>query len=278
LTSNTLYNAALGENREAKFYSLTTTSATQAVTLRITPITADVQVSITMQDNQCDGVKYVEYSWSKTCVPGQYCDIEIPTRAAHPEKGRSTFYVMVWGNRANYTAIWWNAQQNCGTPQFTAGSFCGTDLINYPTWNWNNWQLLDDQARGMFEKLYYDFHYSRDFPCYVNCNTSLRMYACYESFRACDSDGFITPVCRSVCDNVVYYCHNWFDTVQDRGMNCTSHQYGDPYYKNCTGVNTKVPYPPNTFVNIQGAVAGSSIIAPSVVLVFLALFALMFRL
>jgi len=277
LTSNTVYNAALGENRETKFYSLTSTG-TQAVTLRITPITADVQVSISMQDNQCDGATFVEYSWTKTCVPGQYCDIEIPTRAAHPEKGRSVFYVMVTGNRANYTAIWWNAQQNCGTPQFAAGSFCGTDLINYPTWNWNNWQLLDDQARGIFEKLYYDFHYSRDFPCYVNCNTSLRMYACYESFRMCDSDGFITPVCRPVCDNVVYYCHNWFDTVQDRGMNCTSHQYGDPFYSNCTGLGTKVPYPPNTFVNIQGAVAGSSIIAPSLVLVLLALFALMFRL
>jgi hypothetical protein len=276
LNPNVVSNAVLAENREARFYSITTQTM-QSITVRVTPTNADVQVSTMVQDNQCDGVLYVEYRWTKNCVPGQYCDIEIPTRAAHPEKGRLTFYIMVSGNRANYSIIWWAGSQNCEVPQLGAGSFCG-DIVNYPSWKWDNWQQLDVQARGIFEQLYLDFHYSRDFSCYVNCNTSLRLYACHQSFRMCDSAGFYTPVCRQVCDNVVYYCENWFETVQDLSMNCTSHQYGDSFYGNCTGLGVKVPYPPNTFVNIQGATGGSSVIAPSLVLLLLALIALAFHL
>jgi hypothetical protein len=274
LSSGVTVTETVGENREARFYSFTTSSM-QSATVRVTPTLVDGQVSITVQDNECDTATYTEYMWTKNCVPGQYCDIEIPTRAAHPEKGRNTFYVIVKANRANFTVTWWGGLQNCGTPPFTATSFCGTDVVNYATWNWNNWQALDQAARGLFEKLYLDFHYSRDFPCYVNCNTSLRQYACHETFRLCDTAGFITPVCKASCDHVVYYCQNWFDTVQDRQLNCTSHQYGDAFYGNCTGLDVKVPYPPNSFVNIQGAVAGAGLLAPSV-LVILALLALYF--
>merc|ERR1711862_902040 len=92
------------------------------------------------------------------------------------------------------------------------------------------------KKQTFFEELYQHFRVQ---PCYTGvtpeCNATLQAFACHESFRRCDAEGFYTGTCRDSCEAVVYECANWFETVDLEHYNCTSSRYLDGNAQTCTG-------------------------------------------
>ena len=82
--------------------------------------------------------------------------------------------------------------------------FCA-GLVPYNTWRWDDYNKLDDEASCFFDELYNHFRVQ---PCWsgvtTDCNSTLQRFACYESFRACDAQGFYVGTCRNACNSVVY--------------------------------------------------------------------------
>jgi len=170
------------------------------------------------------------------------CDIEIPTRAAHP--GAMAFYVSVYGKNATYTLEHYRGVENCH--RFAASGrnegldFCA-GLVPYYTWSWENYETLDNEAHCFFEQLYSMFRVQ---PCYsgvtAQCNATLAAFACYESFRACDATGFAVPTCRDVCKDVEQTCDNSFSHVNFEAYECNSLIYGDREKHTCTAGDTQI--------------------------------------
>jgi len=226
--------------------------------------------SLCTTDQSCGDTVYYD---SKSCDVDQYCNLEIPTRAQHVEQSENTFYVRVSGNRAQYTITFTAGLDNCEIPTLSDGAFCDASLLNYTVWSWRNFDDLDAQAECFYNQLYDLFYYSRDYPCVTNCTDALKWYACYSTFRACDSDGFYVATCQVACDAVAFYCGNSFDTVGAQDLNCTSSIYLDESTDFCTGSAIQIDYPPNTFDNIIGPTvseSSSSSLRPTLVLVALA--------
>jgi len=203
-------------------------------------VTGGEGVLVTVRNHRCP----LQATWAKQvwCDAAYYdrpwmCDIEIPTRAAHP--GDNAFFVAVYGRNATYSIAFWRGRENCH--EFTgAGRNDGLDfcagLVPYATWRWDNYYNLDNEARCFFEELYQSFRVQ---PCWTGvsaeCNATLQAFACYESFHACDEHGFSVGTCRSSCDAVVYECANWFESVDLEHYNCTSSRYLDENARVCTG-------------------------------------------
>lgn len=176
----------------------------------------------------CDS-KYFSNKWE--------CDIEIPTSAAHP--GDNAFFITVYGKNASYSIAYWRGRENCHdfyNDGYSEGlDFCA-GLVPYTTWRWDDYSILDNEARCFFEELYGHFKIQ---PCWsgvtADCNTTLQRFACYESFRRCDEYGFYVGTCRKACNAVVYECVNWFESVNLEHYNCSSSRYIDEGAYTCTG-------------------------------------------
>jgi hypothetical protein len=165
------------------------------------------------------------------------CDLEIPTRAAHP--GDNAYFVSVNGKNATYSIAFWRGRENChvftGSGRNEGLDFCA-GLVPYGTWRWDDYHHLDQEAHCFFEELYEHFRVQ---PCYTGvtpeCNATLQAFACYESFKRCDEQGFYTGTCRDECAGVTYECANNFETVDLEHYNCSSARYVDGYSETCTG-------------------------------------------
>jgi len=205
-------------------------------------VTEGEGVLVTVRNHRCP----LQATWSRQvwCDNDYFnqghnymCDIEIPTAASHP--GDNVFFVDVYGKNASYSIAYWRGIENCH--QFTGSGardgvqFC-SDVVSYATWRWEDYTALDMEAECFFNDLYNHFRVQ---PCWsgvtTDCNSTLRQFACYESFRACDAAGFYVGTCRSACDAVVYECVNMFETVNLEHYNCTSNRYIDEEAYYCTG-------------------------------------------
>jgi len=145
----------------------------------------------------------------------------------------------VYGKNATYYLGFWRGRENCHefrADGFSEGlSFCA-GVVDYPVWRWDEYVRLDNEANCFFRSLYDHFRVQ---PCWsgvsAECNSTLKAFACYESFHTCDAQGFYVETCRSACDAVVYECYNWFESVNLEHYNCTSSRYLDSSYQTCTG-------------------------------------------
>jgi len=197
-------------------------------------------VLVTVRNHRCPR----QATWSKQvwCDADYFdrpwmCDIEIPTRAAHP--GDNAFFVSVNGKNATYSIAFWRGRENChaftGTGRHEGLDFCA-GLVPYGTWRWENYTHLDNEAHCFFETLYEHFRVQ---PCYTGvtpeCNATLQAFACYESFKRCDEQGFYVGTCRDECQGVAYECANNFETVDLEHYNCDSARYLDAHSQTCTG-------------------------------------------
>ena len=203
-------------------------------------VTEGEGVLVTIRNHRCP----LQATWVKEvwCDADYFdrpwmCDLEIPTRAAHP--GDNAFFVSVYGKNATYSIAFWRGRENChdftGSGRTEGLDFCA-GLVPYATWRWDSYATLDHEASCFFEDLYQHFRVQ---PCYTGvtpeCNATLAAFACYESFRRCDAQGFYTGTCRQSCEAVVYECANWFETVDLEHYNCTSSRYLDGNAQTCTG-------------------------------------------
>jgi len=203
-------------------------------------VTSGEGVLVTVHNHRCP----LQSTWTKTiwCDAAYFdrpwlCDIEIATEAAHP--GDNAFFLSVYGKNATYSIAFWRGRENChdftGAGRAEGLNFC-SGLVPYATWRWDNYETLDNEASCCFDQLYQQFRVQ---PCYTGvtpeCNSTLKAFACYESFHACDHNGFAVPTCRSSCNAVVYECANWFDSVDLEHYNCTSSRYADGNAGTCTG-------------------------------------------
>ena len=122
--------------------------------------------------------------------------------------------------------------------------------MQYSVWRYENYTTLDEQARGLFESFYDHFRVQ---PCWSGvtpeCNATLRRFACYESFKRCDEDGFRVGTCRKACESVAYECVNHFESVGLEGYNCSSHRYVDDTAHACTGHLEAKAFNNNVFLN-----------------------------
>eukprot|EP00339_Tiarina_fusa_P012776 CAMPEP_0117025160 /NCGR_PEP_ID=MMETSP0472-20121206/18612_1 /TAXON_ID=693140 ORGANISM="Tiarina fusus, Strain LIS" /NCGR_SAMPLE_ID=MMETSP0472 /ASSEMBLY_ACC=CAM_ASM_000603 /LENGTH=3343 /DNA_ID=CAMNT_0004731795 /DNA_START=70 /DNA_END=10101 /DNA_ORIENTATION=+ len=219
------------------FYSIS--SEPQSMRWRVV-VTEGEGVLVTIRNHRCPRqATWVKEVW---CDADYFdrpwmCDLEIPTRAAHP--GDNAFFVAVYGKNATYSIAFWRGRENChdftGSGRTEGLDFCA-GLVPYATWRWDSYHNLDQEANCFFEELYQHFRVQ---PCYTGvtpeCNATLQAFACHESFRRCDAEGFYTGTCRDSCEAVVYECANWFETVDLEHYNCTSSRYLDGNAQTCTG-------------------------------------------
>jgi hypothetical protein len=209
-------------------------------------------VLVTVRNNRCP----LQATWTREiwCDADYFsnpyvCDIQIPTEATHP--GDNAFFISVYGKNATYTIAYWRGLENCylfthsGLPEGL--NFC-SNIVDYPTWRWDNdYAALDSEASCLFQELYNHFRVQ---PCWdgvtTDCNATLQQFACYETFKACDSNGFYVGTCRSSCDAVAYECVNWFESVDLEHYNCTSSRYIDDGVSACTGSGAFAQFDINT--------------------------------
>merc|ERR1712000_531307 len=155
-------------------------------------VTEGEGVLVTIRNHRCP----LQATWVKEvwCDADYFdrpwmCDLEIPTRAAHP--GDNAFFVSVYGKNATYSIAFWRGRENChdftGSGRTEGLDFCA-GLVPYATWRWDSYATLDHEASCFFEDLYQHFRVQ---PCYTGvtpeCNATLAAFACYESFRRCDA-------------------------------------------------------------------------------------------
>ena len=218
------------------------------------------------------------------------CRIEIPTRADHPGRDVNNFYVSVLAKNAQFTLAVGQGRENCVEYSGSDLSFCRG--LPYSTWAWSDAQSQDRDSLCLFNELYEHFRVQ---PCWSGvtpeCNDTLQRFACYENFRRCDKDGFQTPTCRGACENVVYECVNWFESVDLEAYNCTSDRYINEDLDNeCTGhlendrphwepvddILYKSAPPPSTDDDDSSASSATSLTASVVLSIFVAVFSLFF--
>jgi len=231
-------NSMSGDNWEYHFYR-SLQPHVESARWRVV-VTDGEGVLVTVRNNRCP----LQASWTREvwCDANYFgypyiCDIEIPTEAAHP--GNTAYFISVYGKNATYSIAYWRGLENCHAfthNGLTDGlSFC-SGIVNYPTWRWDDYAALDSEASCFFDELYNHFRVQ---PCWsgvtTDCNATLQQFACYESFRACDANGFYVGTCRSSCDAVVYECVNWFESVDLEHYNCSSSRYIDDGASTCTG-------------------------------------------
>jgi len=208
-------------------------------------------VLVTVHNNRCPRQStWTREIWCDARYYGQpsTCDIEIPTEAAHP--GNNAFFISVMGKNATYQIAYFRGLENCHLFKHNGVndglSFC-SGIVDYPTWRWDDYANLDAEASCFFNELYEHFRVQ---PCWsgvtTDCNSTLRQFACYESFKACDQNGFYVGTCRSSCDAVVYECVNWFESVDLEHYNCSSSRYINDAASTCTGSQAFAQFDENT--------------------------------
>lgn len=202
----------IGNNRQYYTFS---TSNVESIVLHLSMIDGP-RVTVTLSDqialalNPSSANLVTNFVRTMTCHYGE-CRIEIPTLAVHP--GTTTFYVIVETiiNPSDGTAIEkpTNYQisatvgtQNCVASSGLSLSYCAGVLNSGSSfWNWQYSNLRDQEASCFFNTI----------DCYcpiatVPCQTQLKRFACVETFRECDTNGFIAPTCRGECYQVETEC------------------------------------------------------------------------
>jgi len=213
----------------------------QSLLLRTQVISGD-GVLVTVQDAPCQSdVQWRRQIYCKAAYVNQrwLCDIEIPTLAEHPGSSVLTFYVTVQGQNASYAISYFTGRENChiiqGNGKDDGLNFC-RNVITYSVWRWENYADLDNEAHCFYNQLYEHFKVQ---PCWngvtQTCNETLRKFACYESFRRCNQDGFYVGTCQRACEAVTYECFNLFESVNLEHYTCRSARYVDELVDTCTG-------------------------------------------
>jgi len=233
------------DNWDYRFYY---SISPEPVSMRWRVVVTDGEgVLVTVRNHRCPlQADWVKEVWCDAAYFDQpwLCDIEIPSRAAHP--GDNAYFVSVYGKNATYSIAFWRGNENChaftGSGRNEGLDFCA-GLVPYNTWRWDSYNNLDHEAHCLFEQLYDHFRVQ---PCWsgvsAECNSTLQAFACYESFHRCDAQGFMVGTCRDACDAVVYECVNWFESVDLEHYNCTSHRYLDSRAQTCTGNNDFISF------------------------------------
>jgi len=274
------------DNWESHFYGAQQEEQ-ESVRIRA-QVTSGESLTLTVRDSRCAELATWERSMHCTSDfnnDAYLCDLEIPTRAAHPGERVHTFYITVSGKNATYTLAYWRQRQNChdfkGDGSQDGLDFCA-GLVPYSTWRWNNYETLDNEAHGTFLQLYDHFRVQ---PCWSGvtpeCNQTLQRFACYESFKRCDKDGFAVGTCRKVCEAVSYECVNHFETVNMEAWNCSSDRYLDETTEACTGHREEEPLSNNVFLNDVNVIlfetrSAGTVLVPTLYAVFSALIMMIF--
>lgn len=263
------------DNNESHFYAAQQ-SEEESVRIR-TQVTSGEAVTVTVSDSRCPELQ--TWSRSQWCHAdfnndAYLCDIEIPTRAAHPGRTVRTFYITVTGKNATYSIAYWRQRQNChefkGDGSQDGLDFCA-GLVPYTVWRWNHYETLDREAHGTFLQLYDHFRVQ---PCWSGvtreCNQTLQRFACYESFKRCDKDGFIVGTCRKACQAVTYECVNNFESVNLEAWRCDNDRYLDETTEACTGHREEEPLSNNVFLNDVNVIlfetrSGAATLAPALI-------------
>lgn len=125
---------------------------------------------------------------------------------------------------ATYKIGYESGKSNCKTPLKGSLEFCSD--VDYAIWDNSTSLNHDALAAQRFDQLYLAFCP----PCTCrglssSCNDTLKKYACDESFPACDSDGFQSPVCLATCTDVVDACGKSFSQVGLNDLDCSHNFY-----------------------------------------------------
>eukprot|EP01096_Ripella_sp_DP13-Kostka_P008243 TRINITY_DN307_c0_g1_i2.p1 TRINITY_DN307_c0_g1~~TRINITY_DN307_c0_g1_i2.p1 ORF type:complete len:2786 (-),score=1480.75 TRINITY_DN307_c0_g1_i2:351-8603(-) len=137
----------------------------------------------------------------------------------------SVYTIVVTGEAGStYKLGYTSGSSNCQAPYKNTLKFC-TD-VDYPIWDNSTSLNHDALAVQRYQQLYNAFCP----PCSCRsistaCNDTLKQYACDESFPACDSDGFQSPVCRATCTDVVTTCGKTFNDVGLSELECSHNFY-----------------------------------------------------
>jgi hypothetical protein len=198
------------------------------------------------------------------------CEVEVPTRASHPFTSL-TYYITVNGRDATYRLSWHQGwMETCDVPHDL--EFC-SGIVDYPVWiehdafqlpaageyenvpsqNLTDWSRLDAEARCKFNDMFAKFVAADDYRGVTpECNATLRRFACYESFKRCDNDGFSVGTCRIACESVCYFCATRFDTLELGHFQCSSDRYLDHVSEHCTGHREEIIFPQGAFPKTPG--------------------------
>eukprot|EP00013_Stygamoeba_regulata_P025124 CAMPEP_0177646100 /NCGR_PEP_ID=MMETSP0447-20121125/9594_1 /TAXON_ID=0 /ORGANISM="Stygamoeba regulata, Strain BSH-02190019" /LENGTH=3768 /DNA_ID=CAMNT_0019148611 /DNA_START=119 /DNA_END=11425 /DNA_ORIENTATION=+ len=206
-----------------------------------------------------------------------FCDIQVPSRASHPFTSL-TYYITVNGRNAAYKLSWHQGwMETCDVPHKL--EFC-SGIVDYPVWiehdafvpkasasgdsfapdevpsqraDMVDWTRLDEESRQKFNAMYDKYRLSDDFRGVTpECNATLRRFACYESFKRCDNDGFSVGTCRIACESVCYFCATKFETIGLSHFECASDRYLDHVSEHCTGHREEIIYPQGAFPKTPG--------------------------
>jgi hypothetical protein len=249
-------------------------------------VTGNEGVWINVRDHECD--QHAQWQVNVWCdrdyhVASPYktpslksttddviCQVEVPSRASHPFTSL-TYYISVNGRDANYTLSWHQGwMETCDVPHDL--EFC-SGIVDYPVWIDHDaftptqssdkvpsqqatsvdWSRLDSEARCTFNNMFAKFVASPDFHGVTpECNATLRRFACYESFKRCDNDGFSVGTCRIACESVCYFCASRFDTLGLGHYQCSSDRYLDHVSEHCTGHREEIIFPQGAFPKTPG--------------------------
>merc|ERR1711916_75282 len=108
-----------------------------------------------------------------------------------------------YGKDASYTITATTGLDNCEIPD--SQEFCGA--IDYLTRAHDEYENLDREAAWFYKQIK-NTYFCTECDCDMSedCMDALRTFACAESFKACDADGFSVPTCGSACTAVTQAC------------------------------------------------------------------------
>ena len=203
-------------------------------------------MEITIWEDSC-----LSEMWTRVnCIYGAQCNVSIPTRAQH--NGNSRWYITGQGAPGTNFKVWVTGGYggNCAQPQFATGAFCSS-IVNYNTWIYENITAKDEEAYNRYLWL------TEHFTCGQTdaCHQALQTFSCYESFPACDQQGFMVGSCISACTDVEQSCGEFCEYGLPQ-YSCLSDRYISSGF--CTGTGPIVTTTSETTVSTAVITTGSS--------------------
>jgi hypothetical protein len=200
-------------------------------------------VYVSVIDEVCQsGATIFQNYWCAAEYESWVCEFEIPTRAMH--SGSTNWYIDVYGKQGSFSLKYRTGLDNCVDPS-SALSFC-SGYVDYPVWQWNNLAQLDTEASCLYTDLQWRFDNPdlstgscQNVVCQNGttwaCKEALRKFACYETFKKCDDDGFYVGTCTDACSTVEQECAHTFASIDLEHYSCTSSRYIEPASGTCSG-------------------------------------------
>ena len=266
-----------GEGTWSHHHYKLTTQDVRAVRIRFHVSSSSVTegIAINVRDHECDQQAQwqinqwcdADYSQpsarkmpsGKSASVDVVCEVEIPNRESHPFTSL-TYYITVKGKSAAYSISYHQGwMETCEVPQDL--EFC-SGIVDYPVYIENDafvpgvtrareltmWKHLDLEAKCNFDKMCAAYQVGTQSECY----STLRRFACYESFKRCDSDGFQVGSCRIACESVEYFCAKPFASIGLPQFDCNNDRYIDHIGDYCTGHHEEVIFPQGAFPKTPG--------------------------